>query len=367
MKIPFVDLKAQYYSIKEEIDQAISDVVEASAFIGGKHAKAFEQNFANYIGVKNCIGVGNGTDALYIALKALGVSRGDEVITASNTFIATAEAITLAGVKVKFVDCSKETYNIDVAKLEHAISDKITAIIPVHLYGQPTEMDKIKDVARKHNLYVVEDAAQAHGAEYKGQRIGTIGDIACFSFFPGKNLGAYGDAGAIVTNNDDLARKARMFANHGRMEKYNHEFEGTNSRLDGLQAAILDVKLKYLDKWIERRRAIAKMYDAALKDTVITPSVLPDVQHVYHLYVIRTKNREKLKELLAEKGIATGIHYPIPLPFLKAYNYLGHKPGDFPVAYSIKNEILSLPIHGDMTDEQVEYVIASLKYIVNKV
>ena len=366
MKIPFVDLKAQYSSIKEEIDQAISNVIQESAFIGGKYAKAFEEDFADYVGVKNCVGVGNGTDALYVALKALGISEGDEVITVANTFIATSEAITMTGAKVVFVDCDKETYNIDVDKLEQAITSKTRAIIPVHLYGQPAEMDKIKDVAKKHNLYVVEDAAQAHGAEYQGQRIGTIGDMACFSFFPGKNLGAYGDAGAVVTNDDELARKARMFANHGRIEKYNHEFEGTNSRLDGLQAAILDVKLKHLDKWIERRRTIAGTYDAALKDIVITPSVLSDVKHVYHLYVIRIKNRDRVKELLAEKGIATGIHYPIPLPFLKAYSYLGHKPADFSIAYSIKDEILSLPIHGDMTDEQVEYVIASLKDVMNK-
>jgi dTDP-4-amino-4,6-dideoxygalactose transaminase len=366
MKILFVDLKAQYFSIKEEIDQAISSVIQDSAFIGGEYAKTFEGNLANYIGVKNCVGVGNGTDALYIALKALGISDGDEVITVANTFIATSEAITLTGASVKFVDCNKETCIIDVDKLEKAITDKTNAVIPVHLYGQPADMDKIMDVAKKHNLYVVEDVAQAHGSVYKGQRTGTIGDMACFSFFPGKNLGAYGDAGAIVTNDDDLARKARMFANHGRIEKYNHEFEGTNSRLDGLQAAILDVKLKHLDKWTERRRTIARIYDAGLKDIVITPSVMPNVKHVYHLYVIRIKNRDRVKELLAEKGIATGIHYPIPLPFLKAYSYLGHTPADFPVAYSMKDEILSLPIHGDMTDEQVEYVIASLKNIMNK-
>ena len=407
MKIPFVDLKAQYFSIKEGIDQVIFDVVQDSAFIGGKYAKAFEQSFADYVGVNNCVGVGNGTDALYIALKALGISDGDEVITVANSFIATSEAITMSGAKVVFVDCNKETYNIDGNRLEQAITGKTKAIIPVHLYGQPADMGKINDIAKKHGLFVIEDAAQAHGAIYysgqksavyaklrrakedrsqrsevrsrrsevrkeRGERkgsgkrmIGSIGDMACFSFFPGKNLGAYGDAGAIVTNNDELARKARMFANHGRIEKYNHEFEGTNSRLDGLQAAILDVKLKYLDKWIERRRTIAKMYDAGLKDIVITPSVLPDVKHVYHLYVIRTKNRDRVKELLAEKGIATGIHYPIPLPFLKAYSYLGHKPADFLVTYSIKDEILSLPIHGDMTDEQVEYVIASLKDIAN--
>ena len=395
MKTPFVDLKAQYLSIKEEIDQAISNVIQDSAFIGGKYAKIFEQTFADYIGVKNCIGVGNGTDALYIALKALGISEDDEVITAANTFIATSEAIKMTGARVVFVDCNKETYNIDVDRLKQAITGKTKAIIPVHLYGQPVEMRTIKDIATKHNLYVVEDAAQAHGAiYYSGQKpearsqkrkgnhvsintpnsmekyaykVGRLGDVACFSFFPGKNLGAYGDAGAVVTNNYELAKKARMFANHGRIEKYNHEFEGVNSRLDGLQAAILDVKLKYLDKWTERRRTIAKMYDAGLKDIVIAPSVLPDVKHVYHLYVIRIKNRDRVKELLAEKGIATGIHYPIPLPFLKAYSYLGHKPADFPVAYSMKDEILSLPIHGDMRDEQVEYVIASLKDIANKI
>jgi dTDP-4-amino-4,6-dideoxygalactose transaminase len=367
MKIPFVDLRAQYYSIKNEIDQAISDVVEGSAFIGGKFVKAFEQDFANYIGIKNCVGVGNGTDALFVALKALGISEGNEVITAANTFIATAEAITLTKAKVKFMDCNQMTYNIDADKLEQAISSKTKAIIPVHLYGQPAEMEKIKKIAEKYDLFIVEDAAQSHGAEYKDQRIGTFGDIACFSFYPGKNLGAYGDAGAVVTSNDELARKARMIANHGRMEKYNHEFEGMNSRLDGLQAAILDVKLRYLETWIGRRREIARMYDEGLKDVVITPGFIPDVRHVYHLYVIRINNRKELRELLAEKGIATGIHYPIPLPFLKAYDYLGHKPEDFPVSYSMKDEILSLPIHGDMTDEQVEYVVENMKDILNKI
>ncbi len=367
MKIPFVDMKSQYYSIKAEIDNAISCVIQDSAFIGGKYTKIFEEDFAKYISVNNCVGVGNGTDALNIALKALGISDGDEVITASNSFIATSEAITMTGAKVVFVDSNMETYNIDVDKVDQVITDKTKAIIPVHLFGQPAQMNEIMDVAKKHNLFVIEDAAQAHGAEYQRKRIGTIGDMACFSFFPGKNLGAYGDAGAIVTNNNELARKARMFANHGREEKYNHEFEGTNSRLDGLQAGILDVKLKHLDKWIERRRTIAKMYDASLKEIVITPSVLPEVKHVYHLYVIRTKKRDKVRELLAEKGIATGIHYPIPLPFLKAYSYLGHKPADFPVAYSIKDEILSLPIHGDMTDEHVEYVTSSLKDIMSKI
>jgi len=366
MKVPFVDLKRQYYSIKDEIDQAISDVIQNSAFIGGKFVKSFEENFRKYIGARHCVGVGNGTDALYTALKAFGVSQGDEVITVANTFIATAEAITLTGAKVTFVDCNNETYNIDVDQIEQSITGKTKAIITVHLYGQPADMEKIKYIAKKYDLYVVEDASQAHSAEYKGQRIGTIGDMACFSFFPGKNLGAYGDGGAILTDNDEFAKKVRMFANHGRIEKYNHEFEGTNSRLDGIQAAILNVKLKYLDKWIDRRRRVAEMYNKALKDIVITPNVMSDVKHVYHLYVIRIKNRDTVKEHLAEKGIATGIHYPIPLPFLNAYSYLGHNPGDFPIAYDMKDEILSLPIHGDMTDEQILYILENLRDILSE-
>lgn len=366
MKIPFVDLKAQYYSIKNEIDQAIQAVIQDSAFIKGKYVKSFEVNFAKYIGVKHCIGVGNGTDAIFVALKSLGIKEGDEVITAANSFIATSEAITRAGAKVVFVDCNKESYNIDTNKLERVITSKTKAIIPVHLYGQPTDMNSVLQIARKYNLFIIEDAAQAHGAKYEGRNIGTLGDCACFSFFPGKNLGAYGDAGAIITDNDKLAHKARMFANHGRSEKYNHEFEGVNSRLDGLQAAILDVKLKHLEKWDERRRAIAKMYNEELNGNFITPPVLSNVRHVYHLYVIRVKNRNELREILAEKGISTGIHYPIPLPFLKAYNYLGHEPEDFPVAYSLKDEIISIPIYGDMTDAQVDYVIKAAKNAVKR-
>lgn len=367
VNIPFVDLKAQYLSIKSEIDNAIHSVIQDSAFIGGEYLKAFEQNFADYIGTKYCVGVGNGTDALFIALKSLGIKEGDEVITVANSFIATSEAITMTGAKVVFVDCDLNSYNIDVNKIESSITQKTKAIVPVHLYGQPAEMDKIQEIARNHKLYLIEDAAQAHGAEYRGSNIGTIGNCACFSFFPGKNLGAYGDAGAIVTNNDDMAFRARMFANHGRVEKYNHLFEGVNSRLDGLQAAILCVKLKYLEKWTERRRTIAKIYDKGLKDIVIVPTVLPDVRHVYHLYVIRTKNRDRIRELLKEKGVSTGIHYPIPLPFLEAYKYLGHKPKEFHVAYSFKDEILSLPIHGDMTDEEVEYILDQFTEIVTKI
>jgi dTDP-4-amino-4,6-dideoxygalactose transaminase len=361
MKIPFVDLRMQYLSIKDEIDQAVNNVIMDSAFIGGKYLKVFENNFANFIGTKHCVGVGNGTDALFIALKALGIRGGDEVITVANSFIATSEAITATGARVVFVDCDEATYNIDVRKIENAVSKKTKAIIPVHLYGQPADMDAVLGIAKRHSLFVIEDSAQAHGAIYKDKGVGSFGDCACFSFFPGKNLGAYGDAGAIVTNNDALALKIRKFANHGRVEKYNHEFEGFNSRLDGLQAAILDVKLKYLDKWTDRRRAVAEMYNKGLRDIAIIPAVLPDVRHVYHLYVIRIKERAKVKIVLEKKGVSTGIHYPIPLPLLSAYGYLGHKPDDFPVSYMLKDEILSLPISSDITDEQVCYVIEQLK------
>jgi len=366
MQVPFVDLRAQYESIKNEIDQIIFDVIINSAFVGGKYITNFEQNFARYTGTEYCVGVGNGTDALFIALKTLDIGVDDEVITAANSFIATSEAITMTGAKVVFVDCKKKTYNIDVEKIEGKISSKTKAIIPVHLYGQPADMDPILDIAFKHNLYIIEDSAQAHGALFRGKKIGSISPFSSFSFFPGKNLGAYGDAGALVTNDADLAEKARMIANHGRKDKFNHEFEGVNSRLDGLQAAILDVKLKHLDKWIERRISIAKIYDGELEDSVIIPAVLPGVRHVYHLYVIRVNNRNKVREFLSEKEIQTGVHYPIPLPFLNAYKYLGHNSSDFPVAFSLKDEILSLPIHGSMPDNQVEYVVDQVKAAVRK-
>ncbi len=364
MEISFVDLKAQYFEIKDEIDNAMKIVVNDTSFIGGRPVVSFEQKLAAYIGVKFCIGVGNGTDALFVALKCLGIKQGDEVITVANTFIATSEAITMTGARVVFIDCDSRTYNIDLNQIEKAITPRTRAIVSVHLYGQPAALEPILAIARKHHLFVVEDAAQAHGAEYKDRKVGTFGDCACFSFFPGKNLGAYGDGGAIVTNDEALAQKMRMFANHGRIEKYNHEIEGINSRLDSLQASILDVKLKYLDCWNKKRMAIAKIYDQGLKDIVVTPFVLSDVKHVYHLYVVRVKDRAKVMGLLKAKGISTGIHYPIPLPFLNAYNYLGHKPEDFPNAFAIKDEILSLPIHGSMPEEQAWYVIEQLKKIV---
>jgi len=362
--VPFVDLKKQYYSIKEDIDNVIQDVLENSAFIGGRYLKSFEESFARYIEVKQCIGVGNGTDALFVALSSLGIQQGDEVITTANSFIATSEAISRTRAKVVFVDCDEKTYNIDVTQIEKAITPKTKAIIPVHLYGQPADMDVILDIATTHQLFVIEDAAQSHGAEYKGKKVGSFGDCACYSFYPGKNLGAYGDGGAIVTNNEKLAQKMRMFVNHGRSDKYHHEFEAINSRLDGLQAAILEVKLNHLDSWTEQRRKIATIYDDGLKNILVTPAVLSDMQHVYHLYVVQIPNRDKVRESLSDKGISTGVHYPIPLPYLKAYNYLGHSSADFPVAFSVKDNILSLPISGDLTEEQAGYVVDQLKALL---
>jgi dTDP-4-amino-4,6-dideoxygalactose transaminase len=360
MQVPFVDLKAQYREIKAEIDEAIAAVISDSAFVSGKYAKQFEAAFADYIGVKHCIGVGNGTDALFVALASLGIGAGDEVITAANTFIATSEAITQTGAEPVFVDPDPATYNIDVTKIEAAVTPRTKAIVPVHLYGQPADIDPILEIAKRHNLMVVEDAAQAHGAAYNGQNVGRFGICACYSFYPGKNLGAYGDAGAVVTSDDELARRIRMFADHGSDRKYTHDFEGVNSRLDGIQAAVLNVKLKHLDEWTARRRAVAARYDSALKDPVITPKVMDSVRHVYHLYVVRVQNREEVQEKLAAQGIASGIHYPISLPFQPAYRRLGARPEDFPVAYGQMGQLLSLPMHGSMSDEQADFVIAGL-------
>lgn len=360
MEIPFVDLKAQYKSIKGDIDRVIADVIASSAFIGGPCVKAFENAFAAFCGVRHCIGVGNGTDAIFLTLKAMGIGRGDEVITSANSFIATSEAITMAGARVVFVDIDPRTFNIDPTKIEKKITRKTKAIIPVHLYGQPADMDPILEVARKNGLKVIEDAAQAHGALYKNRKAGTLGDAACFSFYPGKNLGAYGDGGAIVTGDEDLAVKARMLANHGRVDKYDHQFEGVNSRLDGLQAAILNVKLAHLPRWNGQRRYNASMYNKFLGDFhwITTPAELPITEAVYHLYVIRVRKefRQKLQEYLKSEGIQTGIHYPIALPRLKAYAYLNNGEDDFPGATQACREILSLPMFPEMQELQVRYV-----------
>lgn len=364
VSVQFVDLKAQYESIKPEIDAAISDVISKTAFVGGPFLASFEKAFADFCNVRNCIGVANGTDALYLAVRALGIGPGDEVITVANSFIATPEAITAAGAKVVFVDINPATYNIDVTKIEEKVTPKTKAIIPVHLYGQPADMDPILAIAKKHNLKVIEDAAQAHGSEYKSRRIGSIGDVACFSFYPGKNLGAYGDGGAIVTNDDDLDEKIRMIANHGRLDKYDHKLEGVNSRLDGLQAAILGVKLGHLPVWTEGRRRNAYMYNGFLKGSgVITPEEMKDVKAVYHLYVVRVQDgkRQQLQDYLASKGIATGIHYPIALPNLKAYSYMNHTQSDFPEATRVSQEIVSLPMYAELNEQQISFVAESIR------
>ncbi|MGH7496517.1 MAG: DegT/DnrJ/EryC1/StrS family aminotransferase [bacterium] len=363
MRIPFIDLKRQYDSIKTEIDSAIAEVINAAAFIGGPHVESFERAFAGFCNTKHCIGVANGTDALYLALRALNVGREDEVITAANSFIATSEAITMAGAKAVFVDIDPGTYNINVDKIAEKITPRTKVIVPVHLYGQPADMDPILDLARRHQLIVVEDAAQAHGALYRGRRIGTFGDIACFSFYPGKNLGAYGDAGALVTNDDGLALKARMIANHGRRDKYDHEIEGVNSRLDGMQAAVLQVKLRHLSEWNENRRKNAAIYNDLLRNTgVSAPVEIDNVTAVYHLYVIRVKHgrRQQLQEHLRSRGIDTGIHYPIALPNLKAYAYLAHAARDFPEATRASQEILSLPMFPELEELQIEYIAKAI-------
>ena len=363
--IPFVDLKAQYNSIKDEIDEVIQRVLDTTSFIMGEELIKFEEEFASFCNVKYTIGVANGSDALILALIACGIGEGDEVITAPHTFIATTEAITYVGGKAIFVDIDPKTYTIDVSKIEEKINLKTKAIIPVHLYGQSADLDPIVELAKKYSLKIIEDAAQAHGARYKDKKVGSIGDVGCFSFYPGKNLGAYGDAGMVTTNNEEIAKKLKLLRNHGRItKKYEHEIEGYSSRLDNLQAAILRVKLKYLNKWNEIRRKNAKKYNELLSNIngVITPYEADYAKHVYHLYVIRTENRDKLREGLKSKGIATGIHYPIPLHLQVAYNYLGYKRGDFPVTEDCSQKILSLPMFAELSDEQILKIVETIKY-----
>jgi len=360
MKVNFVDLKAQYRSIKGEIDEAIGGVLESCAFV---NARPFENDFKEYLGVNYCVGVGNGTDALFMAMKSLGIGDGDEVITAANTFIATAEGIGWTGATPVFVDCDPISYNIDASQIEAAITERTKAIVPVHLYGQPANMGHVMEIAQKHKLLVIEDCAQAHGATYNGKMTGTFGDVACFSFYPGKNLGAYGDGGAIVTNNEELAVRARQLGDHGSKVKYQHDFAGLNSRLDGIQGAVLSVKLRHLDKWTDRRIAVAAMYGRGLATVCKVPATSDEVRHVFHLYVIQVNNRDELMASLQEKGIASGIHYPVPLPMTPAYGQLGYDAASFPVACDLADKIVSLPMHGDLTDEQVEKVIAAVREV----
>ncbi|NJE54443.1 DegT/DnrJ/EryC1/StrS aminotransferase family protein [Thermococcus sp. 21S9] len=354
--IPFVDLKREYQEIGDEILRAIQRVIESGWFILGNELNQFEKEFADYLGVKYAIGVNSGSDALYLAVKALGIHSGDEVITVSHTFISTVDAIVRNGARVVFVDIDPETYTIDVDQLEKSITPKTKAIIPVHLYGHPADMEPIMELAEEYGLYVIEDASQAHGAEYKGKKVGTFGHLACFSFYPTKNLGAYGDAGAIVTNDAELADKLRMMRNYGSPKKYYHDFVGVNSRLDEIQAAVLRIKLKYLDQWNEKRRKIAKLYSELLDNSdVITPSEKEWAKHVYHLYVIRHKNRDKLQQYLSEKGIKTQIHYPVPVHLQKAYLELGYRVR-LPITERISSEVLSLPMYPWLSNGEVESI-----------
>ncbi|HEY4270921.1 MAG TPA: DegT/DnrJ/EryC1/StrS family aminotransferase [Candidatus Udaeobacter sp.] len=357
MKVPFVDLYAQYLTIKQQIDRAIAEVIAESAYIRGRHVDAFEQAWAGALGVKHCVSCANGTDAIYIALRGLRVKPGDEVIAPAHCSISTSETITQAGGRVVFCDTDEQTFTIDPDDIQRKIRPATVGIIPVHLYGQPADMDAIMVIARRHNLWVIEDCGQAHLAKYKGRYVGTFGDAATFSFYPGKNLGAYGDAGCIVTNDDRLADWMTTFARHD--GNGDHIMEGINSRLDGLQAAILNAKLPYLPAWTEARRCVAACYDELLENVgdVITPKIAHDRDHVYHIYVIRTENRDALREYLAEAGISTGLNYPTALPFYPAYAHLGHILKDFPVAYFNQSRILSLPIYPEMTKEMITHTV----------
>jgi len=366
MPIPFLDLKAQYASIKPEIDAAVMNVLENCSFIGGENLKRFETNFAAYSGAKHAVGSCSGTSALHLALLGAGVKRGDEVITAVNTFIATTEAIAHAGARPVLVDVLEDSQLIDPARVEAAITPRTTAIVPVHLYGQPADMDAIRDIARRHKLKVIADAAQSHGSAIGGDRARTLGDTTAFSFYPGKNLGAAGDAGLVATDDPEVATYMRALGDHGSKEKYHHLYEGWNYRLDALQAAILDVKLKHLDKWTEARRAHAARYDKVFAGTAVTPiRAEAGRTHVYHLYVVQVPDRDRTISYLKDRGIGSGIHYPTPLHLQPAYAHLGLKKGSFPVAEKVVARIVSLPMYAELTgamvDEAAEAVVASTR------
>ncbi|WP_414542651.1 DegT/DnrJ/EryC1/StrS family aminotransferase [Nostoc sp. CCY0012] len=366
--IPFLDLKTQYLSIKDEIDTAVLKVLESTQFVLGNEVTALEQEFANYCNAEQGIAVNTGTSALHLALLAAGIGAGDEVITIPFTFVATVAAICYTGATPVFVDIDPVSYTIDVTQIEKAITERTKAILPVHLYGQPADMGPIMEIARRHGLTVIEDAAQAHGAEYKGQRIGSIGDIGCFSFYPGKNLGAYGEGGMIVTNNPEYAHTMQMLRDWGQERKYHHVIKGYNYRMDGIQGAILRVKLRYLEKWTEARRANAAQYDGLLKDFSLTiPTVMPYSRHVYHVYAVRSPQRDELQQKLNDQGIQTGIHYPIPVHLQPAYSDLGYKIGDFPHSELAAREVFSLPMYAELTPPQINTVAESLQGILQGV
>ncbi len=347
-----------------EVEKKIHEIIFSSRFVGSKYVKEFEDNFAKYLSVKHCVAVNSGTSALYLALMALGVKECDEVILPVNTFIATAEAVSLLRAKPVFVDIDEKTYNIDAKKVKEAITDKTKVIIPVHLYGQCCNMDEIKEIAEKHDLYVLEDACQAHGAEYKGKKAGSLGDIAAFSFYPAKNLGAFGEGGAVATNDGELAEKIRMLRDHGSKQKYYHEIIGGNFRMDEIQGAALSTKLKFLDKWNNMRREAAKLYNELLDGVVTTPYEAPYNKHIYHLYVIRVKNRDKVMEYLYSQGVYTGIHYPVPIHLQKAYSFMNIAKGAFPIAEKAAEEILSLPMFPYITEDEICYVVERLKEVM---
>lgn len=369
MRVPFNDLYAQYLSLKPEIDDAIARTIQNSAFVRGPEVETFEENFAKLMGVEHCVSCANGTDALYIAMHALGVKRGDEVIVPAHSWISTSETVSQAGGKVIFCDTRDVDFTIDVDAIEAKITDKTVGIIPVHLYGHPAQMDAVMRIAKKHDLWVIEDCAQAHLATYNGTKVGQFGDIATFSFYPGKNLGAMGDAGALVTSDAQFARRAARFARHGGLVKGSHEIEGINSRLDGIQAAILNVKLPHLADWTKMRQAAADAYLHRLAGVgdLILPQIDASASHVWHLFVIRTKQRDALKAHLAENGIQSVINYPVALPFLDAYAYHGNTVENFPTAYSHQGTILSLPIFPDMTVAQIDYVSESISHYCSEV
>lgn len=362
MNIPFVDLQAQYETLRPEVMAAVEKVFSRAAFILGEEVDVFETEFAAFCGGGECVTVATGCDALLWALKACDIGPGDEVITVANTFIATALAITAAGARPVLVDCLEDSFQMDPASVEGAITPRTKAIIPVHLYGQAADMDALLPIAKRHGLRVIEDAAQAHGATYKGRPCGLMGDIGCFSFFPGKNLGAYGDGGAIVTANPDLAQRVRMLRNYGQIKKYHHEVTGWNSRLDTVQAAILSVKLKRLAGWNDARRAHAARYSQLLAGLPLKlPVEIPGNRHIYHLYVVRTSRRDGLIESLRGAGVFAGIHYPVPVHLQQAYANLGYAPGDFPVTERLAKDIVSLPMYPELSEEKLTYIAGKVR------
>lgn len=362
IEIPLVDLQAQYADIRDEIDEAIRRVIESASFILGPEVDAFEEAFADFCGADHCVGVASGTSALELALRAYDVGPGDEVITAAHTFIATAEAISAVGATPVFVDIDETAYTIDPAAFADAITARTRAVIPVHIYGHPADMTSILEIARPHVITVIEDAAQAHGATWDGERAGALGDAACYSFYPGKNLGAYGDAGAVVTNDAAMAAQVRSLRNHGRRSKYVHDQIGFGLRIDALQAAILGAKLPHLEEWVAARNRIARRYDAGLADTeLMLPAVSPRALHAWHLYVIRTPLRDAALDALLAHGVGAGVHYPVPLHLQPAYADLGYAPGSLPVTEDVARTCLSLPMYPEMTDDQIHRVVECLR------